>query len=134
MKKRYSNPGVYVEEISAFPKTIAQVETAIPAFIGYTEKAFRGSSSLLNIPTRISSMLEFEEFFGGAFPSRFEVVSAVSSDPLPFTIEGQMKSLLFLPDQQVFLYYSIKAFFFQWRQFLLHRIGWKLCRSGYTSN
>ncbi|WP_083639061.1 phage tail sheath family protein [Algoriphagus marinus] len=111
MKKRYSNPGVYVEEISAFPKTIAQVETAIPAFIGYTEKAFRGSSSLLNIPTRISSMLEFEEFFGGAFPSRFEVVSAVSSDPLPFTIEGQMKSLLFLPDQQVFLYYSIKAFF-----------------------
>ena len=30
-------PGVYVNEIPSFPPSIAQVATAIPAFIGYTE-------------------------------------------------------------------------------------------------
>ena len=39
----YSTPGVYVEEISVFPPSVAQVETAIPAFIGYTEKASDGA-------------------------------------------------------------------------------------------
>ena len=35
----YSTPGVYIEEISVFPPSVAAVATAIPAFIGYTEKA-----------------------------------------------------------------------------------------------
>ena len=39
MATTYKTPGVYVEEISIFPPSVAQVETAIPAFIGYTEKA-----------------------------------------------------------------------------------------------
>jgi uncharacterized protein len=56
----YKTPGAYVEEISKFPPSVAQVETAIPAFIGYTEK---GPS---NDPTRITSMLEYETFFGKA--------------------------------------------------------------------
>jgi phage tail sheath protein FI len=33
----YKTPGVYVEEEAKFPPSVAQVETAIPAFIGYTE-------------------------------------------------------------------------------------------------
>ena len=32
-------PGVYVNEIPSFPPSVAQVSTAIPVFIGYTEKA-----------------------------------------------------------------------------------------------
>ncbi len=32
----YKTPGVYIEEIPKLPPSIAQVETAIPAFIGYT--------------------------------------------------------------------------------------------------
>jgi uncharacterized protein len=35
----YKTPGVYIEEIPHLPPSIASVETAIPAFIGYTEKA-----------------------------------------------------------------------------------------------
>jgi uncharacterized protein len=60
-------PGVYVNEIPSFPPSIAQVATAIPAFIGYTEIAqdLRGNS-LLNKPTRITSMLEYELYFGKA--------------------------------------------------------------------
>jgi uncharacterized protein len=56
----YKTPGAYVEEISKFPPSVAQVETAIPAFIGHTEIGPR------NEPTRITSMLEYETIFGGA--------------------------------------------------------------------
>ena len=34
----YKTPGVYTEEISKFPPSVAEVATAIPAFIGYTEE------------------------------------------------------------------------------------------------
>ncbi len=63
----YKTPGVYVEEISLLPPSIAQVETAIPAFIGYTEKAEDASGEdLMNIPTRIKSFLDYKDWFGGA--------------------------------------------------------------------
>lgn len=52
-------PGVYVNEIDAFPPSVAQVATAIPAFVGYTEK---GPPQ----PTRISSFMEFSQIFGDA--------------------------------------------------------------------
>ena len=58
----YKTPGAYVEEVSKFPPSVAQVETAIPAFIGYTEKGE------LNEPTRITSLLEYKTLFGGAQP------------------------------------------------------------------
>ncbi len=55
----YKTPGVYVEEISIFPPSVAQVETAIPAFIGYTE---RGPAT----PEKIKSMVDYEVLFGGS--------------------------------------------------------------------
>ena len=60
MASTYKTPGVYVREISKFPPSVAQVETAIPAFIGYTADGPK------NKPTRISSMLEYEAIFGKA--------------------------------------------------------------------
>ena len=39
MATAYKTPGVFIEEIPKFPPSIAPVETAIPAFIGYTQKA-----------------------------------------------------------------------------------------------
>ncbi len=62
----YKTPGVYIEEITKFPPSVAQVETAIPAFIGYTEKAIRDGENRTQIPTRISSLVEYEEYFGKA--------------------------------------------------------------------
>lgn len=52
-------PGVYINEINAFPPSIAQVATAIPAFVGYTEDG-------PETPTKIRSLLEYEQIFGGA--------------------------------------------------------------------
>lgn len=55
----YRTPGVYVEEIQTIPPGIAAVATAIPAFIGMT-----GDKTLELKPTRITSLLEYEEKFG----------------------------------------------------------------------
>ncbi len=68
MPSNYTIPGVTVEEITKFPPSVAAVETAIPAFIGYTEfrLASDGSPLAVNIPVRISSLTEFESLFGFA--------------------------------------------------------------------
>jgi len=65
----FKTPGVYVQEIQKFPPSIAAVETAIPVFIGYTEKALdeRGDD-LLKKPKRIDSLLQYERFFGKGHP------------------------------------------------------------------
>ncbi|SHL39531.1 hypothetical protein SAMN05444266_103190 [Chitinophaga jiangningensis] len=63
----YKTPGVYVEEISLLPPSVAQVETAIPAFIGYTALSEKDGQDLKNVPTRITSMLEYVQYFGGAY-------------------------------------------------------------------
>jgi len=67
MATSFKTPGVYIEEVSIFPPSVAQVETAIPAFIGYTKMAKKTvTDDLLNEPTKISSVLEFVTYFGGA--------------------------------------------------------------------
>ncbi|MEJ7679297.1 MAG: hypothetical protein WKG06_15860 [Segetibacter sp.] len=38
MPSTYKTPGVYVEEIPLFPPSVADVETAIPVFVGFTQK------------------------------------------------------------------------------------------------
>ncbi len=75
MATSYKTPGVYVEEISKLPPSVAQVETAIPAFIGYTEKADDFSpNDLMYKPRRISSLVEYEFYYGyGPSPNVTEV-------------------------------------------------------------
>lgn len=60
----YKTPGVYVEEITTLPPSVGQVPTAVPAFIGYTQKAERAGKSLLNTPRHVTSLLEYHEMFG----------------------------------------------------------------------
>ena len=49
MAKLYSTPGVYIEEKSAFTNSVVPVATAIPCFIGFTEKATRDHQSLTQV-------------------------------------------------------------------------------------
>jgi phage tail sheath protein FI len=72
----YKTPGVYVEEITTLAPSVVAVETAIPAFIGYTETATDGGGNDLRlVPTRIKSLLEYQRFFGGDFvPTTYQVV------------------------------------------------------------
>src|SRR3546814_89247 len=73
MATTYKTPGVFIEEIPKFPPSVAQVETAIPVFIGYTAKAgIEGTplptdtinSVVVTEAKRITSLLEYETYFG----------------------------------------------------------------------
>lgn len=77
------SPGVYIDEIPVLPASIAGVATAVPAFIGYTEKAVLSDGTpVLNIPTRITSLLEYEQIFGKGKREKFDV-TIVDSGIIP---------------------------------------------------
>lgn len=89
-------PGVYINEIDAFPPSVAQVATAVPAFVGYTEK---GPIT----PIRITSFMEFEQIFGGA--------------PIPASVSIELNANLIPTDncsvtESIFkLYNSMRLFY-----------------------
>jgi hypothetical protein len=97
----YKTPGVYVEEISTLPPSVAGVATAVPAFIGYTEKASRNGKSLNNSPTHITSMLEYHQMFGGA-SGLGSITVNLNADNSVGTVDSQYT---------YYLYNSIKMFF-----------------------
>ncbi|PTW52183.1 cadherin-like domain-containing protein [Rhodovulum kholense] len=82
-------PGVYIVEKSAFPNSVVQVATAVPAFIGYTERAVNGTVSLDMTPWRITSFSEFVQYYGGAPDPVFEIVDfEVASGVSPLSADG----------------------------------------------
>lgn len=96
-------PGVYIEEINKFPPSIADVETAIPVFIGYTEKAdLHAAGDLRFVARRIKSLLEFEQFYGRDFGVSF---SKVQLDNTNKVIAAEPVSAQYL------LYYSMQQFY-----------------------
>lgn len=95
MASTYKTPGVYVEEISVFPPSIAQVETAVPAFIGYTASHSKLGENLLLKPTKIRSLAEYEELFGKA-PAT--VVDSVQLDGSNNVVATKLKDGFLLYD------------------------------------
>lgn len=73
-------PGVYIVENNAFPNSVVEVATGVPAFVGYTQKADDEGRPLLGLAVRISSMVEFERCFGEAAPVAFAVRRAVNGE------------------------------------------------------
>jgi hypothetical protein len=69
----FKTPGVYIKEQDAFSSSVVAVPTAVPAFIGYTERANRGQTSLTNVPTRVTSLAEYQENFGGGPITTFKI-------------------------------------------------------------
>jgi uncharacterized protein len=59
-------PGVYIVEESKFPPSVVPVETAIPAFFGYTRNTQYNGTNLINRPVAVNSLLEFQQIFGAA--------------------------------------------------------------------
>ena len=112
MATTYKTPGVYVEEISLFPPSVAQVETAIPAFIGYTEIAKKvQDDDLLKVPTRITSLLEYEQYFGGA--DKEENIAVNINDV--YDTDGNLTRTLEVPlpgtKSPYLMYYSLQMYF-----------------------
>jgi len=103
----YKTPGVYVKEISLRPPSVAEVATAIPAFIGYTQKAKKiQDDDLRRVPTRITSLAEYKQYFG-------------ETDPLPFSIDLVEDSVtgvitiqsILSPTLKYLTYYCMQMFF-----------------------
>lgn len=110
----YKTPGVYVEEIAKFPPSVAQVETAIPAFIGYTQKAKSSNSeetdNLILEPTRITSMLEYVTYFGGAQPEKGIIVKITDT-----LVDNTENRVITVPEVTVkspyLMYYTMEMYF-----------------------
>ncbi len=71
----YKTPGVYIREEDAFGSSIVANATAVPIFIGFTEKAIDRKGKDLTLmeskdkicpPIQIESILEYQQHFGGA--------------------------------------------------------------------
>jgi uncharacterized protein len=72
-------PGVYTQEIATLPPTVGVIPSAVPVFIGYTEKAVKKGDDLTLKPTRIKSMKEYEDLFGSAPLQHIDVTIDESS-------------------------------------------------------
>ncbi|HFA49699.1 MAG TPA: phage tail sheath family protein [Bacteroidetes bacterium] len=106
----YKTPGVYIEEISVFPPSVAAVETAIPAFIGYTAvDTDKDGNTLVNVPTRITSLLEYESIFGKGFVESITVnVDQTFSNG---ALTGTSVSFAATPTPSFYLYYAMQLYF-----------------------
>lgn len=86
-------PGVYIQEKSILPASVAGVSTAVPLFIGFTEKPQAN-------PVRITSLFDFENTFGGAYVPTFDVSLNTASNELEVA-----------PDKRFFLHETLALYF-----------------------
>ncbi|MCE4554320.1 phage tail sheath family protein [Roseateles cellulosilyticus] len=82
-------PGVYIVEKNAFPNSIVEVATAVPAFVGYTRRAENGGKSLRNKPWRISSMAEYHSYFGHGPDPKLAIEEAAANGRSDFRADGK---------------------------------------------
>jgi uncharacterized protein len=95
-------PGVYINEIPTLPSSIVGVETAIPAFIGYTEKfmlngknQFDGGGTYTPKESlRISSAKEYIDNFGGPKPGEATFTVSVKDKVRKIAVADITKEVL----------------------------------------
>lgn len=113
MAPTYKTSGVYVEEISKLPPSVAQVETAIPAFIGYTENDTYKRLTLVAKPTRVKSLAEFVEIFGMAKPTAIKTGAdngiKIKKENGTFQLDSPLADPFTTLNYR--LYYSLKLYF-----------------------
>jgi len=121
MATSYKTPGVYIEEIPKLPPSVAQVETAIPVFIGYTEK--RGIEGA-PLPTatidtisvteakRITSLLEYETYFGKGVNEGLTVsIDEVYTNTTPSVIKKRVITASVATPSPHTMYYHMQLYF-----------------------
>ncbi len=115
MSLTYKTPGVYINELDAFGNAVVPVPTAIPAFVGYTEKAESGGRSLQDKPTKISSFEDYVVRFGGAFKPKFKLNPKSQDTAHPdqhlVTINGEEMAITYKDNHEFYMFRSLKLFF-----------------------
>ncbi len=108
MITKIATPGVYVDEKTTMPPSVAEVESAIPAFVGYTEKS---PNNVFNIPYKVTSMVDFNALFGGG-PNEDETKVSVDVDKVTIAGVEQYKVTLAIASvSKNILWYAMKHFF-----------------------
>lgn len=120
----YKTPGVYIQEVNAFPNSVEAVPTAIPVFIGYTPQATLNGNTNTNIPVRISSFVEFLREFchphnppPAAPPKQYSpnyyLVKQLNKPTKGdfIKIENEYYSILPDPNTIYYLYNSVRLFY-----------------------
>lgn len=108
---QYKTPGVYIVEKNAFPNSVVEVATAVPAFIGYTAFADNKGSSLTNKPWRITSMAEFEAFYGMAPPTHFTIEKTADANAESDFRVPDAEYTVKKADNAYLLYYAMRMFY-----------------------
>ncbi len=123
-KPKINKPGVYIEELNAFPNSVVSVATAVPAFIGYTPKAKYEQKSYKNIAQKITSFAEFQAIYcyddipqainkAKQYSPEYYLVKQ-NSQPKKgdfMVIDGSYYSILPDPNTIYYMYNSIRLFY-----------------------
>ncbi len=108
-KRRIKTPGVYTQQVRSTSNSIAQVETAIPAFIGYTEKAIKNNADDLHLkPFRIGSLADYTQCFGRSQPEGASITVSIDTSTSPATAEASIEAA---QRSKFLMYYSLQAYF-----------------------
>ena len=100
----FKTPDVYIQEKSILPPSVVTADTAVPAFIGYTDIATdNDGNDLTNVPTRIRSMREYESMFGFAEITEFNVTVDTQGTSPSYTVDS--------PKLNYLMYHSLQLFF-----------------------
>ena len=111
MATNLRTPGVYVQEITTLPASIAGVSTAIPAFVGYVQKAERDGEGIpMFTPVRITSFLDYESIFGGPDPQGFNINIADVSVGGNVTRTVSVNKTA-IPESNFRMYYNLSMYF-----------------------
>lgn len=115
MAAKFKTPGVYIEEISKLTPAVAQVETAIPAFIGYTELADENGERLVLKfkPKKISSLTEYEIYFGKA-PKEINIKAIIQDridSSIPPNLLSRKINVSMGATQPFLMHYAMRLYF-----------------------
>ena len=110
MAEILKTPGVYIVEKDTGANAVVQVSTAVPAFIGFTEKAEINGKSFHMKPIQISSLSEYELFFGGPAVPVYTIKPA-DDEKKDLVIHGKAYVLEQSENTTFYLYNSLKLFF-----------------------
>lgn len=112
MAQTLATPGVYIEERNAFPNSVASIPTAVPAFIGYTEKTTKDGKSLVSSPVRISSLGEYHKAFGTGYKTPFVLQEVANpSAGYDLSVDGKFYSFEQEKKARFIMYDSVRMFF-----------------------
>jgi phage tail sheath protein FI len=103
-----STPGVYIQEIPVLPASIVSVPTAVPIFVGYTATAQEvNPKDLLLTPFKIDNILEYQQYFGGAYPETGISVNIDTSGATPVSTP----SVIAANASKYQLFYALQMYF-----------------------